>query len=89
MILSAAGSPLADTLHRDDEEMAPFIARYDPARVLREVAFKRAILAEIKAVRNLTELTGGKPDPYRDWILGLLTAVWEAPAPIAGPGVAE
>jgi hypothetical protein len=45
MILSAAGSPLADTLHRDDEEMAPFIARYDPARALREVEAGRRILA--------------------------------------------
>jgi Family of unknown function (DUF6221) len=43
MIFSAAGSPLADMLHRD-EEMAPFIARFDPARVLREIAAKRAVL---------------------------------------------
>lgn len=45
MIVSAAGSPLADTLHRDDEEMAPFIARHDPGRVLREVGAKRAVIA--------------------------------------------
>jgi hypothetical protein len=44
-LLSAAGSRLADT-HRNDEEIAPHLARYDPARVLLGVAAKRAILAE-------------------------------------------
>jgi Family of unknown function (DUF6221) len=35
---------VADTLRRHDEEIAPFIARQDPARALREVEAKRAIL---------------------------------------------
>jgi len=45
MIFSAAGSPLADMLHRDDEEMAPFIAGHDPARALREVEADRKLIA--------------------------------------------
>ena len=45
VIFSAAGAPLADTLHREDEEMAAHIARHDPARVLRDVEAKRRLLA--------------------------------------------
>jgi Family of unknown function (DUF6221) len=53
MIFSAAGSPLADMLHYDDEEMAPFIVRHDPARVLREVEAKRAIVSRCaEAIRD-------------------------------------
>ena len=37
---------LAATGTADDEELGPFIARHDPARVLREVAAKRAILGD-------------------------------------------
>jgi Family of unknown function (DUF6221) len=61
MVFSAAGSPLADTLHRDDEEMAPFIARHDPARVLREVEADRAILAALEAARQ-------NHPAYGDWV---------------------
>jgi hypothetical protein len=39
---------VADTLRRDDEEIAPFIARQDPARALREVEAGRGILARYK-----------------------------------------
>lgn len=41
---SSAGSILADTLHSGDGEIGPHLARHDPARVLREVEAKRAIL---------------------------------------------
>jgi hypothetical protein len=54
MVLSAEGSPLADTLSRDDEEMAPFMSANDPARALRQVAAARALLAAYEAsVRSL------------------------------------
>ena len=45
MLLSDQDVPLADMLHRDDEEIAPFLIAHDPARVLREVKAKRKILA--------------------------------------------
>lgn len=51
-IFSAAGSPLVDMLHYDDEEMAPFIVRHDPARVLREVEAGRRILATYAAFQQ-------------------------------------
>jgi hypothetical protein len=47
-----------------------------PARVLREVAADRAILAEYVAVRKLQGLTGTKKDGYRDWILRQRVAVY-------------
>ena len=46
MILSAAGSPLADTLHRDDEEMAPHIAANDPQDTIARCEAELAILVE-------------------------------------------
>ena len=44
MILSAAGSPLADTLRRDDEEMAPHIAANDPQDTIARCDAELAIL---------------------------------------------
>ncbi len=52
------------------------IARFDPARVLREVDAKRAILAEALAVRKLLDLTGGEEDRYREWVLRQMAAVY-------------
>jgi Family of unknown function (DUF6221) len=45
---SPIGSFVADTMNAPyrDEEIGPFLARHDPARALREVEAKRAILAE-------------------------------------------
>ena len=45
---SPPGSFVADTMNAPggDEAIGPFFARHDPARVLREVEAKRAILAE-------------------------------------------
>lgn len=45
-ILSESGSPLADTLTRDDEEMAPHIALNDPADVIARCEAELAILDE-------------------------------------------
>ena len=42
---SARGSILADTLQSGEGQIGPHVACHDPARVLREVAAKRAILA--------------------------------------------
>jgi hypothetical protein len=74
--ISSLGGPVVYDEGSPDEYQAPHIARHDPARVLREVAAKRAILAEVRSVQKLTDLTGGKPDRYRDWILRQLAAVW-------------
>lgn len=41
-----AGTIMADALNVEDEQFRPHVARHDPARALREVAAKRAILAE-------------------------------------------
>src|SRR5450631_2764744 len=46
----------------DDGEVAEHIARHDPARVLREVAFKRAILA----LHMPQPFWGNNPPPVRD-----------------------
>ena len=44
-VRSPGGAIVADALRGpDDEEIGPFLARHDPARVLREVTAKRAIL---------------------------------------------
>ena len=45
MLLSDQDVPLADMLHRDDEEIAPFLIAHDPARVLHEVEAGRKLLA--------------------------------------------
>ena len=47
-----------------------------PARVLREIEAKRAILGEYVAVRRLQELTDTEQDYYRDWVLCHLAAAW-------------
>jgi hypothetical protein len=62
-----------------DEADAIHITRHDPARVLREVAAKRAILAEHSAVTRLAGLTEqelGFLGRYREWLLKNLAAVW-------------
>lgn len=54
-------------------------SRFDPARVLREVAAKRAILDEHKAVTRLATLTEqelGFLGWYRGWVLKNLAATW-------------
>ncbi len=83
MILSAAGSPLADTLHRDDEEMAPFIARHDPARALREVEADRRILARYQDCLARMEdpdypqgVARDQAREYEDFVLPNLLMKW-------------
>ena len=48
---------------------ARHIARHDPAHTIREVAAKRKILAEHKAVTRLSELTGQELGFHREWVL--------------------
>ena len=43
---SRSGAYLADAGSVDDDELAPFWSRHDPARVLREIEAKRAIIGE-------------------------------------------
>jgi len=83
MIFSAAGSPLADMLHRDDEEMAPFITRHDPARALREVTAMRAILARYEDCLARMEdpdypqgVARDQAREYEDFVLPNLAAVY-------------
>jgi len=60
----------------DDECLARHIARHDPARVLREVAAKREILAEYEAayrtdlgvaIKALAAVDSGHPDYRQEW----------------------
>jgi len=83
MIFSAAGSPLADTLHRDDEEMAPFITRHDPARVLREIEAGRRILARYRDCLTRMEdpdypqgVARDQAREYEDFVLPNLATAW-------------
>lgn len=46
MVVDSTGDPVAYDEGRPTEEQAAHIARYDPARVLREVEAKRHILAD-------------------------------------------
>ena len=53
-----------------------FHGRHDPARVLREVDAKRAIVRECEAVQKLNASTGREPSRFRDWLLRHLAAVY-------------
>jgi len=69
---------VADTLRRDDQEIAPFIARHDPARALREVEAKRALVrrCEQQAKREFDNAM----EEDRTWVLWPvlfeLAAIW-------------
>ena len=80
-VRSPGGAIVADALRGpDDEEIGPFLARHDPARVLREVAAMRQIAAHMTAPRTTASLDGlivnGRFRTTGDHALRLLAAIW-------------
>jgi hypothetical protein len=61
---------------RGGPALTAYLEHFSEDRAVRDVAAKRAILAEYTAVRRLQELTRTEKDGYRDWVLCHLAAVW-------------
>jgi len=68
------GTPLADLMHVNDEELGPHLAEHDPARVLREAEAKRRILArhaacppECLTLRDLVSAWCHRPGYREEW----------------------
>ena len=79
-VMSKGGAHLIDTMGGVESE-APHVARHDPARVLREVKAKRAILAAYAPVAKNDGR--GEPEYAFGWADGLgmavraLAAIWD------------
>lgn len=84
-VRAPSGTVLADTMNAyNDEEMGPFIARNDPARVLRRVAATRSLVAAILTEEHHTERCGlysGRCTCGRDTrvvrLLTIIASEWE------------
>ena len=76
----AAGWPDYQTFDSPElTDAGRYLDHFGPARVLREVEAKRAILAEHQAVCKLADLTGqeiGFLGWYREWVLKNVAAVY-------------
>jgi hypothetical protein len=78
--ISSLGGPVVYDEGSPDEYQAAHIARHDPARVLREVAAKRAILGLSAKVREWTDSSAGATAGYAAAVVGdtlrALAVIW-------------
>ncbi len=75
--ISSLDGPVVYDEGAPDENQAPHIARHDPARVLREVAAKRAIIAACEeAIRNQGIFGEDGGQPLAEKVLPALAAVY-------------